>query len=220
MKFVSDVYTTDDSKMFMKGDQQFILPLWATDQNTAKCAFCERTHEVVRPEGSEGKLTCAGCGGILLIVGEIATATSDLPWTTDTLDIAKEVMKHNHEAHDQQNHVVVKEEAKEPKGKRHKSFIHQCFGHYQGAIEGFKDCEERLKHPLAREMAERNAITEFEIAVKTEKIVGVQKDDDADGDKPEEKLRPDSQKADNEDGDHFGQPEFSQMDPEIRKTSI
>ena len=57
MKFVSDVYTTDDSKMFKKGDQPFILLPWAPDQNTAKCAFCERTHEVVRPEGSGGRLT-------------------------------------------------------------------------------------------------------------------------------------------------------------------
>ena len=44
----------------------------------------------MRPEGSKGKLTCSGCGGILLIAGEIATATSDLPWTTNTLEIAKE----------------------------------------------------------------------------------------------------------------------------------
>ena len=88
-------------------------------------------------------------------------------------------MKLNREAHDQQGHAMVKEEATEPKGKRHKSFIHQCFGHDQGAInEGFKDCEDRLKQALAREMAERNAATEFEGAVKTKKIVDVQQDDD------------------------------------------
>ena len=156
------------------------------------------------------------CGGVLLIAGEIATATSDLPWTTNTLEIAKDVTKLNREAHDQQNHAMVKEETTEPKGKRHKSFIHQCFGHDQGAIEGFKVCEDRLKQALAREMAERNAATEFEGAVKTEKIVEVQQDDDGDGDKPEEKPNPDSQKAD-EDEDHFGQPEFSEMDPEVRK---
>ena len=60
MKFVSDFYTPDDSKMFMKGDQQFILPPWATDQNIAKCAFCGRTDKAVRPEGTKGKLTCSG----------------------------------------------------------------------------------------------------------------------------------------------------------------
>ena len=217
MKFVSDVYTPDDSKMFMKGDQQFILPPWATDQNTAKCAFCGRTEKAVRPEGIKGKLTCSGCGGILLIAGEIATATSDLPWATNTLEIAKEVMKLNSEAHDQQNHAMVKEEKTEPTAKRHKSFIHQCFGHDQGAIEGFRGCEDRLKQALAREMAEPNATTEFEGAVKTEKVVVVPQDDDGDGDKPKEKLNPDSQKADDEDEDHFGLPEFSEMDPEVRR---
>ena len=181
MEFVSDVYKSDDSKMFMKDDQQFILPPWAIDQNTAKCAFCERTHKAVRPGGSEGKLTCSGCGGILLIAGEIATATSDLPWTTETLDIAREVMKINREIHDQQNHAVSKEETTEPKGKRHESFIHQCFGHDQGAIGGFQECEDRLKQALAREVAERNAATEFEGAVKTEKVVDAQKGDDGMG---------------------------------------
>ena len=203
--------------MFMKGDQQFVLPPWAKDQNTAKCSFCGRIDNAARPEGTKGKLTCSGCGGILLIAGDIATATSDLPWTTNTLEVAKEVMKISREAHDQQNHAVVKEEVTEPKGKRHKSFIHQCFGHDQGAIEGSRDCEDRLKQALAREMAERNAAAELEGAVKIEKIIDVPQDDDGDGEMPGEKPNPNSQKADNEDGDHFGQPEFSKMDPEVRK---
>ena len=75
----------------------------------------------------------------------------------------------------------------------------------------------RLKQALAREMAERNAATEFEGAVKTEKVVDAQEGDDEDGDKPEEKINPDSQEADDEDGDHFGRPELSEMDAEIRK---
>ena len=90
MNFVSEVYKSDEPKMFMKDDQQFVLPPWAVDQKTAKCAFCEKIHEAVRPRRGEGKLTCTGCGGILLVVGEIATATSELPWTSETLDIAKE----------------------------------------------------------------------------------------------------------------------------------
>ena len=128
-------------------------------------------------------------------------------------------MKLNREAHDQQNHAMVKEETTEPRGK-HKSFIHQCFGHgHQGAIEGFKDCEDRLEQALACEMAERNAATEFEGAVETEKVVEVLQDDDDDGDdgdKPKEKFNPDSQEAGDEDEDHFGLPEFSEMGPEVR----
>ena len=97
-----------------------------------------------------------------MIAGEVATAISDLLWTSDTIDIAKEVVKHSREAHDMKNHEVVKDEPKESKGRKRQPFIHQCFGHGQGAIEGFNDCEERLKHALALEMAERSGSTEFE----------------------------------------------------------
>ena len=77
--------------------------------------------------------------------------------------------------------------------------------------------EDRLKQALAREMAERSAATEFEGAVKTEKVVDAQEGDDEDWDKPEDKINPDSQEADDEDEDHFGRPEFSEMDAEVRK---
>ena len=215
MNFASEAYRPDDSKMFMRDDQQFVLPPWAIDRNTAKCAFCEKMHKAGRPEEGEGKLACSSCGGILLIAEEVATATSDIPWTTEDLDLAKEVMKANRDIHDLQTQASVKAETKEPKGKRQESFIHQCFGHDQGAIEGFKDCEDKLQQALDREMAERNAATECEGAVKIEKAVDAQKGDD--GNRLEEKIKPDSQKADNEDEDHFGRPEFSEMDAELRK---
>ena len=211
MNFVSEVSKPDDSKMCMRDDQHFVLPPWAIDRNTAKCAFCEKVHKAGRPEGGEGKLACSSCGGILLIAEEVATATSDMPWTTEDLDLAKEVMKANRDIHDLQTQASVKAETKEPKGKRQESFIHQCFGHDQGVIEGFKDCEEKLKQALDREMVERKAATEFEGAVKTEKVVDAQKGDDKDGNRLEEKISPDSQKADNEDEDHFGRSEFSEM---------
>ena len=203
MNFVPEAYKPDDSKMFMGDDQQFVLPPWAIDRTIAKCALCEKMHKAGRPEEGEGKLACSSCGGILLIAEEVATATSDIPWTTEDLDLAKEVMKANRDIHGLQTQASVKAETKEPKGKRQESFIHQCFGHDQGAIEGFKDCEDKLQQDLDREMAERNAATEFEGAVKTEKVVDVQKGDDNDGNRPEEKINPDSQKADNEDEDHF-----------------
>ena len=217
MDFVSEVYKSDDSKMFVRNDQQFVLPPCATDRNTAKCAVCEKMHKAGRPEGGEGKLAYSSCGGILLIAEEVATATSDLPWTTESLDIAKEVMKANRDIHDLQAQASIKTETKEPKGKRQESFIHQCLGHDQGAIEGCRDCEEKLKQALDREMVERNAATEFEGAAKTEKVVDAKKGDDNDGNRPEEKVNPDSQKAGNEDEDHFGRPEFSEMDAELRK---
>ena len=59
--------------------------------------------------------------------------------------------------------------------------------------------------------------TEFEGAVKTEKVVDTQKGNDKDGDKPEERINPDSQEADVEEGDHFEGPGFNDMDTELRK---
>ena len=88
--------------------------------------------------------------------------------------------------------LYVKDESKESKGKGRHPFIHQCFGHDQGAIEGFKDCDKRLKQTLAREMAERNASTEFAGAVRTENGDGVQEDDDVDGPKGRDDLGPDT----------------------------
>ena len=64
---------------------------------------------------------------------------------------------------------------------------------------------------------QRNASTEFAGAVRIEKDVEVQKDGDVGVDKDEEEPGPDSHKADDEDEDLFDQPEFSQMNAEIRK---
>ena len=172
MNFVTEVYKPDDSKMFMRGDRQFVLPPWAIDRNTAKCAFCERRHEMGWPEEDEERLSCSKCGGTLLIA-EIATATSNIPWTAEDLDMVKHVMRTNRECHDLQVHEAIKKEAKEkagkkpeqsgkkpePKGKKQETYIHQCFGHDQDAIEGFKDCDEELQKALDHGRVERNAAT-------------------------------------------------------------
>ena len=126
-------------------------------------------------------------------------------------------MRANRDIHDLGNQASVKSMTKESKGKKIEPFINQCFGHDQSAIEGFKDCENKLQQALDHERAERNAATEFEGAVKTEKVVDAQKGDDNDGNRLEEKINPDSQRADNEDEDHFCRPEFSEMDAELRE---
>ena len=156
------------------------------------------------------------CGGVLLIAEEVATATSDVPWTSEDLELAKEVVWANRDIHDLENQRSVKSET-ESKGKKIEPFINQCFGHDQSAIEGFKDCENKLQQALDHERAERNAATEFEGAVKTEKVTDAQKSDDNDGDRLEEKINLDSQEADNEGEDHFCRPEFSEMDAELRE---
>ena len=83
MNFVSEVYKPDDSKMFMRDSQQFVLPAWATDRSSAKCTLCGKMHKADRPEKGEEKLVCSICGGVLLIGEEVVTATSDVPWTTE-----------------------------------------------------------------------------------------------------------------------------------------
>ena len=60
-----------------------------------------------------------------------------------------------------------------------------------------------MQKNLDQERAERNAATEFKGAVKTEKVADAQKSDGNDGDRPEEKINPDSREADNEGEDHF-----------------
>ena len=44
MSFVTEVYKPDASKMFMRTNQQFILPPWAIDRNSAKCTLCEKMY--------------------------------------------------------------------------------------------------------------------------------------------------------------------------------
>ena len=119
-------------------------------------------------------------------------------------------MRANRDIHDLGNQASVKSMTKESKGKKIEPFINQCFGHDQSAIEGFKDCENKLQR------AERNAATEFG-AVKTEKVADAQKSDDNDGDRLEEKISLDSQESDNEGEDHFCRPEFNEMDAELRE---
>ena len=55
----------------------------------------------------------------------------------------------------------------EKKKKKKKPVINQLFGNDQQSIEGYADCERRLRHALAQEMAEKNASVEFAGAVKT-----------------------------------------------------
>ena len=45
-------------------------------------------------------------------------------------------------------------------------------------VEGYKDCDKKLRQALAHEMAERNASTEFAGAVRTVPNDEVQEDDD------------------------------------------
>ena len=178
-------------------------------------------HEAGWSEEDEERLFCSKCGGTLPIAEEVATVTSNIPWTAEDLDMVKEAMKANREVHDLQIEENAKKKKKpgtkpEPKRKT-ETFIHQCFGHDQDAIEGFRDCDEGLQKALGQERVERNAATESEGAVKTEKVVDTRKGNDAEGDKPEERINPDSQEADDEDEDHFEGPEFNDMDALLRK---
>ena len=205
MSFVTDICQPDAAKMIMKGNQQFVLPPWATDRDSAKCAFCERMCQTDRPGSGEVKPVCSRCGGVLLIAEEVATATSDVPWTTDELDLVKAVMVANRESHNLENETKsVKSETKGPeKKKKLEPFINQVFGHDQSAIEGFKDCENQLQKNVDLERAERNSATEFKGAVKTEKVADAQKSDGNDGDRPEENTNLDSRRDDNDGEEQF-----------------
>ena len=160
MSFVTDIYQPDASKLIMKGNQQFVLTPWATDRDSAKCTFCEGMCQTDRSGSSEAKPVCLRCGGVLLIAEEVATATSEVPWSTDELDLVKAVMVANYENHNLENEKKsVKSETKESeKKKKPEPFINQVFGHDQSAIEGFKDCEDQLQKNLDLERAERDPL--------------------------------------------------------------
>ena len=153
-----------------------------------------------------------------MIAEEVATATSDVPWTADDFELVKVVMRANRDIHNLGNETKsVKSETKESEKKKTEPFINQVFGHDRSAIEGFKDCENKLQKNLDLKRAERNAATEFKGAVKTEKVADAQKSDGNEGDRPEEKTNLDSREADNEGEDHFCRPEFSEMDAGLRE---
>ena len=101
------------------------------------------------------------------------------------------------------------------KKKKTNSVLNRVFGHDQNAIEGFKDCEGDMQESLNLERTERDAATEFEGAVKTEKKGRAQKSNDDDGKYPEERPLLDSQEADSEDEEHSRRPEFKEMDPDL-----
>ena len=112
-------------------------------------------------------------------------------------------MEHNRRVHDKKNREVVKDEPEVPTKEKHKPFIHQLFGHDQQAVEGYKDCDKRLRQALAQEMAERSASTEVAGAIKTVPSAKTQEGDDLVELDEEENLEPDSQKIDDEAGDLF-----------------
>ena len=179
MHFVSNVYGTDDSRIFKKREKLHLLPRWATDLNIGKCVICDLLHEVDQPEGTEERLKCSDCSGQLVVARDVATPLSELPWTSSTITLAKEAMEHNRRVHDLRAHGVVKDESKESKGKGRQPCIHQCFGHDQRAtywrIQGLR---QKVEASLAREMAERNASTEIAGVFKTVRNSEVQEDDD------------------------------------------
>ena len=51
MHFVSNVYGTDDSRMFKKKEKPHLLPPWATDLNTGKCVICDLLRELTNRRG-------------------------------------------------------------------------------------------------------------------------------------------------------------------------
>ena len=163
--------------------------------------MCDLLREVDQPEGTEESLKCSDCSGKLVVARDVGTPLSEFPWTSFTINLAKEAMEHNRRVHDLKAHGVVKDESKESKGKGRQPFIHKCFGHDQRAIEGFKDCDRKLRQALAREMAERNASTEFAGVAKSVQNNEVQEDDDVAELKDKDDLELDSQKIDDEDED-------------------
>ena len=179
--------------------------------------MCVLLHEVDQPEGTEERLKCSDCSGHLVVARDVATPICDRPWTSSTINPAKEAMEHNRRVHDLKAHGVVKDESKESKGKGRQPFMHQCFGHDQQAIEGFNDCGKKLRQALAREMAERSASTESAVAVRTVQNNEVQEDDDVAELKDKDDLELESHRTDDEDEDLFHQPQFEKMGPEIRK---
>ena len=221
MSYVTKVYRPDPSKLIMKDDRQFVLPPWAKDRNTAKCTFCEALCQVDRPLRGETKPVCSRCEGTLLIAEDIAAATSDTPWSADDLNLVTEVIGGNRETHNLDNDkAATKTEKKVPdKKKKTKSFINKVFGHNQNAIEGFRDCEGDMQKSLNLERSERDAATEFEGAVKTEKKGDARKSNDDDGKYPKERPLPDSHEADGEDEELFRRPEFKEMAPDLLETA-
>ena len=116
--------------------------------------------------------------------------------------------------------AAVKTEKKVPaKKKKTKSVLNKVFGHGQNAIEGFKDCEGDMQESLNLEMSERDAATEFEGAVKTEKKGDAQKSNDDDGKCPEERPPLDSQEANDEGEKLFRRSKFKEKDRGLLETA-
>ena len=151
-----------------------------------------------------------------MIAEDIATATSEIPWSTDELNLVKSVMVSNRDSHNHDNDKkLIKSETEEPDKKKPEPFINKVFGHDQSAIEGFKDCEGQLQKNLNLERAERDSASEFKGAVKTEKNGDAQRSDDDDGKGLVESPNLNSQEADNEGEDQFRRLEFKEMGVEL-----
>ena len=131
MSFVTEIYQPDPSKLIMKGKRQLVLPPWATDRDCAKCTLCEEMRQTDRSKSGEAKPECLRCRGPMLIAEEVATATSEIPWSTDELELVKTAMAANRESHNLDNErKLVRSETKEPdKKKKPESFINKVFGH-------------------------------------------------------------------------------------------
>ena len=180
MRYVTKVYRPDASMLIMKGEMHFVLPPWAVDRNTAKCTFCEERRQVDLPWLEESKPTCSRCGEAMLIADDVAAATSDTTWSVGDGDLIEEVISGNRESHIHDNdRAAVETEKKVPaKNQKTKPVLNKVFGHDQKAIEGFGDCEDRLRKSLNEEKSERDADTEFEGTVKTKREGDAQKGND------------------------------------------
>ena len=106
-----------------------------------KCIMCDLLHEVVQQGKTDDRLKCSKCKGLVVVAKDVATPLSELPWTSPTINLAKEVMEHSGKVHDRKTRGAIKDDSKAPKKSKRQPFIHQCFGHDQQAVEGYKDCK-------------------------------------------------------------------------------
>ena len=174
---VSKVYRPDSSMLIVKDDVHFVLPPWAVDRNTAKCAFCDERRQVDLPWVEDSKPACSRCGQPMLIAEDVAAEMSDTTWASIDGDLIEEVISGNREAHVLDSDRAAAEPEKKVPAKNQKTepVLNKVFGHDQNAIEGFGICEEGLQKSLNEEKSERDAETEFEGAVKTKREDDAQK---------------------------------------------